>query len=426
MDWANGSKRKQPASAPSLGIVLGLTFCAAGAGCAQLPAFRKEPSPPPAALSALEPGGAKDKDEKDARAQAHKAYRPGQLTGKLLTALRLRPAGDRASASAPALTNRAASPARNLAVALQPPVPVARGQAPSAVAAAPATPDAVPAAAVASALPGPVEATANTPAASRSIRPASEKAAGPATDERAGPSLESIVADARARLDAMASYQVELNRQERVAGVLLEPEDVLLSIRREPKAVRLEWEDGPHKGREVLYADGEKGGLMHINMADAVVPARLTMAPDSPIVLKSSRHPITEAGFDTIIANIENTLAPPNTGETSRGRLTYAGLENPGALERPCHKVVRITPSGETWIVYLDPVSKLPAMVEATDAQGELLERYRFHDVRPNVAELASAGAFDPNQRWGPPKGLLGRLARARSALDSESDSATH
>ena len=65
---------------------------------------------------------------------------------------------------------------------------------------------------------------------------------------------------ARARLDALSSYQVELNRQERVGKTLLEPEDVLLSIRRSPKAVRLEWVDGPQKGREVIYGGPRTAG----------------------------------------------------------------------------------------------------------------------------------------------------------------------
>ena len=55
----------------------------------------------------------------------------------------------------------------------------------------------------------------------------------------------------------------------------------------------------------------------------------------------------------------------------------------------------------------------MPAMAVAFRAgDGELIERYIYRNLRPNPAELASADAFDPDKRWGEPKGLLSRLAR--------------
>src|SRR5262249_26067888 len=74
----------------------------------------------------------------------------------------------------------------------------------------------------------------------------------------------SLVAASRARIESWTSYQVELNRQERVGESLQEAEDVVLSIRRQPRAVRLEWPSGPHRGREVLYSETETNGLMQV------------------------------------------------------------------------------------------------------------------------------------------------------------------
>jgi hypothetical protein len=388
MDWAKGLAGMS--STRRLALVLGLTVCATDSGCARTRSFLNGTPPPPmfgADNSSTKGAGGKTAGGSDLYAQ--NARRPGSPNG---------PAG---GPSPP-------STSRDLAVALQSPVTVAPAREPAIVAAT--EKPARPATASASALPGPIEATP-TASATPPERPAA--VAGAAAE----PTAESLVASARARLDALASYQVDLNRQERVGEALLEPEDVLLSIRRNPRAVRLEWLDGPHKGREVIYAADQNGGLMHVNMADSVVPVpRMSMPPDSPLVLKSSRHPITEAGLDNVVADLEKTIALTGKGDTSRGRLSYGGLENPGPLERPCHKLVRITPSGETWHVYLDPETKLPAMVQATDLQGELLERYVFRNPRPDPPALASADAFDPDKRWGPATGLLGRLARARGS----------
>jgi len=225
--------------------------------------------------------------------------------------------------------------------------------------------------------------------------------------------LSNILSASRKKLDSLVSYQVTIKRQERVGNTLQPAEEALLSIRRTPKAVRLEWPTGDHKGREVIYATGDGDGLLHVNMADSPVPIPLAIRPDSPLALGNSRHPISEAGFDNILENLEKGFKPATPNDKARGKVSYAGLENPGQLKRPSHKIVRLTPTGETWVVYIDPETKLPAMVQGTSMKNELLERYLFVDPKTDVAELASADAFDPDKRWGQSKNLLHRLARA-------------
>jgi hypothetical protein len=128
--------------------------------------------------------------------------------------------------------------------------------------------------------------------------------------------------------------------------------------------------------------------------------------------MRNSRHPITEAGFDTIIANMEESLRLQASGDKSEGAVAYDGLDQADGLEKPCHKLRRDTPRGERWLVYIDPETHLPALVQATTNGGELLERYVFRDPTFDRAELASKEAFDPDSRWGASKGLLQRFAR--------------
>jgi hypothetical protein len=223
--------------------------------------------------------------------------------------------------------------------------------------------------------------------------------------------MKQVLAEARSKLDAIGNYQVKVRRQERVGSDLQPVEDITLSILRAPQAVRIEWPDGPNKGREVLYAQGGPDSKMHVKMPNPLMP-RISLAPDSPLVLRSGRHPITEAGFDTILANVEG---PARSNDPAVGKVKYAGVESPQEVGRACYVLTRVTSNGEHWRVYFDTTTALPAMVLASDAHGQLLERYVFDPPKVNLPELASVNAFDPNARWGQPTGLFGRLARGSS-----------
>ena len=141
-------------------------------------------------------------------------------------------------------------------------------------------------------------------------------------------------------------------------------EEVLLSIRRNPKAVRLEWAKGPSKGREVIYSAAINDRMMYVNSGNSALPLpRMSIPVDSPLALRNSRHPITEAGFDTILDNLFRFLEPKTAAAASDGKLVYKGIDRPKGLDQPCHLVERVTPKGETWQVYLDTRTYMPAMV---------------------------------------------------------------
>ena len=245
--------------------------------------------------------------------------------------------------------------------------------------------------------------------------PASNSTTSPPKDAALG----TILAASRKAVDALSSYQVAMTHQERVGTILNPAEDVVMSIRRKPKAVRLEWPDGPNKGREVIYAADKANGQMQIKMANPLVP-RLAMAPDSPLATRNSRHPITEAGFDTIIEGMEKAFAAQSKGDGRLGAMKYAGLQTPPGGSKPCQRIVRVSPTKETWEVYIDPTTHLPAYVVAKAANGDLLERHVFGKATLNPPALASAAAFDANARWGESTGLLSRLAGAAAAPEKE------
>ncbi len=360
---------------PWIGLGLALAFSLIDLGCARLPWNKQSPEPP--MLGRLT-------DTTDIYAMDRHTDRSGALPGAMPTAI-VSPSG--AMVAQPAQVDEvgmAVRPAEvtldhsTSGVALQSPTTVEAGSSSK----APTAADGVPNASL-------VLASSER----RMLAKPGEKAA-------------EVVAEARAALDSMANYEVSLHRQERVNGTLLPEEDLVVAIRRSPKAVRLTWPDGPNQGREVLYRSDEPNAPMHVKMSNPALP-RLSLPPESPLVMRNSRHPVTEAGLDSIIEGLENSVKAPE-----RSGIAYAGLEAAEGLDQPQHCLLQTSPAGERWRIYLDPKTHLPSLVLATDASGELLERYLFRNVRANLAELASDGAFDANTRWGQPRGLFGRIAR--------------
>jgi Protein of unknown function (DUF1571) len=225
-----------------------------------------------------------------------------------------------------------------------------------------------------------------------------------------------ILAQAVAKLARLDSYQVKMQRRERVGGVVQPEEDILLSIKRKPKAVRLEWIAGSSKGREVIFSPTLDAKMIYVHQpAAAVIAPSVKIAVDSPLVMKNSRHTIAEAGFETILGNLEKSQQGAAQGKPGSASLEYKGMEKTAGVDRPSHHFIRRTASGETWNIYLDPRSMLPRLVVAESSQGDLLERYVYSDIRENPTDLASAAAFDPSTRWGEGKGLFSRIAKAAS-----------
>lgn len=251
--------------------------------------------------------------------------------------------------------------------------------------------------------------------------PAAEE--GPASS-RADAKL--ILTKAVAKLAALESYQVKMKRRERVSGVVQPEEDILLSVKRKPKAVRLEWTEGSSKGREVIFSPTLDAKMIYVHQPQtAVVVPSVKIAVDSPLVMKNSRHSIAEAGFETILANLQKSQQDAAIAKPGSASLDYKGLEKTAGADRLCHHFIRRTASGEIWNIYLDQRSMLPRLVVAENAQGDLLERYVYSEIRENPTDLAAAAAFDPTTRWGEGKGLFSRLAKAATGATVPSNDAS-
>ena len=241
--------------------------------------------------------------------------------------------------------------------------------------------------------------TAPTPAASAGHRRAQRRAArwprpsaGPA-DARRRPTPARLVAEARAALDGWRSYQVA--HAPPGAGQRHAPARGGRGPRHPPRAQGRppdlaerpeQGARGPLPGRRAGRPDARQHGRLRLPIP------RLSIPPDSPMVMRNSRHPITEAGFDSIVAGWRT----PSKSAGGSG-LAYAGLETADGLDRPHHCLVRTDArrarsGGST----STPQTHLPALVEAIDARRRPARTLRLPRRPARPAELAAAEAFDP------------------------------
>ncbi|MEO1995283.1 MAG: DUF1571 domain-containing protein, partial [Planctomycetaceae bacterium] len=99
-------------------------------------------------------------------------------------------------------------------------------------------------------------------------------------------------------LRAHGNYTATVFTRERVKGVLLDPQVMMLKMRHEPLSLYLKWLVGD-KGRELLYVDGQNDGNMIVKVGGIkgkLLPA-LKLAPTGDLALKEARHPVTEIGL---------------------------------------------------------------------------------------------------------------------------------
>lgn len=223
--------------------------------------------------------------------------------------------------------------------------------------------------------------------------------------------LDELLKRTNATLSQTTNYRVQVASQEQLNGRLLPPDNFTLNKRCNPFAVRMEWSNGNESGREVIFSPVETNGMIQIRMPKGLIP-RISMSPDSPLVRAKSRHPITDAGADSVVARLTATLNNFKTNGQQAGELMVERVTDPhlGNLDRVTHK----TPEGETWVVDLDGTTGMPMTIHATEADGQLIEHYEFRGYQLNQADLLAADAFDPNSRWGQ-SSLFSKLARGAS-----------
>lgn len=227
----------------------------------------------------------------------------------------------------------------------------------------------------------------------------------------AGEDLPPLLSGMEAAYARVQGYTARFVRQEVVQGILRPREEALLKFQR-PGLVYLRWIAGPPEGREILFVPGRDDNHMLLREPGFLSRlATIAIAPDSPRVLRESRHPVTDVGLGRLIEQIvgnarhaaaagELTLRDHGTAPWSEGpvRRLEAVLPRDGQGRYYCYRFELAVATG----------SGLPVRATIYDWGERMVADYEYLELTLNP--VFTARDFDAaNPEYGFPRWRVSR-----------------
>jgi len=213
-----------------------------------------------------------------------------------------------------------------------------------------------------------------------------------------------IVLEAAERINRVDAYTATFHKQERLKGRLGPEQTLAIKVRQKPFAIYCKFLTAG-AGKEVVYAEGHHDNklIAHAGGVARLLVPRLAVAPDHPLALTDSRHPITEAGLANLTSRLihyrrmdlddprAETVLDRHTDARGRTRLRSIHSHPKRNPERPFARVE----------VLYDPETFFPLDIKnfdwpEPDQTGAplLAEHYEFENL--NLDATLTALDFDP------------------------------
>lgn len=198
---------------------------------------------------------------------------------------------------------------------------------------------------------------------------------------------------AHSTLEATDSYTVVLHRRERVDGILL-PEEVILLKFKQPFAVYMRWVGDRFNGRELLYVEGENDGRLKVREGGLLGVATFNLRPTSALAMKGNRHPVTEVGLGTLVRKLRSNLVSAYRA----GCLKWTPHPPEAVYGRTTQVVEWFTTDNGYYcpraVTFVDNQLSIPIKTLIFDVHNRLVEEYSFEALTLD-AGLGDAD-FDP------------------------------
>ena len=208
--------------------------------------------------------------------------------------------------------------------------------------------------------------------------------------------VESWLRQAETTLARTESYTATFYKQEKIQGKLTDEETIFLKFKK-PFKVYMKWTKEPYKGRESLYVDGCNDNLVKVRECGLAGIMTVNLDPKGSLIMKGSRHPVTDSGIENIVklikGNLEKGLKAHEINLKEQGEEKIYG--------RTTKRIEVIFPKSKAKgyycyraLINLDAETKLPVRVQIYDWDDTLLESYGYEAIKLN-AGLTEAD-FDP------------------------------
>jgi hypothetical protein len=213
------------------------------------------------------------------------------------------------------------------------------------------------------------------------------------------------------RYQNIDSYIARMRRRERVGGADKPEELMLVKFRKTPWSIYFKWLGNEGHGREVLFVEGKYENKLQTLLAAGDVPLmpagrRFAIAPDSSLVMRSSRHTIREAGIGSLVERFSRLITSTERGDFRLGTVHYVGPVRRPEYEQPCEAVEQTLlpgndpslPRGGHRLWVIDTVQNLPVLISTHDEKNQEVEYYCYDRIQ-NPVSLDDRD-FDPDVLW--------------------------
>jgi len=198
---------------------------------------------------------------------------------------------------------------------------------------------------------------------------------------------EEWLREAEAAYDRVATYTAVFHKQQRIAGKLYPGETILLKFRKDPFSLYMKWIRAPHKGSELLYAEGWNENRVRAHRGGILRFIVRNFKPKDPALMKNNLRPVTSTGIGYLLEAVaENMRTAIGLGE-----LTFSGGGEETVYGRTTRILKVVFPkekaqdyAGHRYIINQDVENKAPIRIRIYDQDNKLIENYGYENLELN------------------------------------------
>lgn len=190
------------------------------------------------------------------------------------------------------------------------------------------------------------------------------------------------------KLQPMHFADVKVRCEQRVDGEVVKPTAVFIRFLAPSKV----------KDRRILWIEGENNGDMLVRKGGSIAKyTKLKIDPNSAAAKRESKYPVTEIGFDKILARLVHAAQAVIQSDPNADNITVAHYQNAKVDKRNCTHLRVVYPEQKEGVMfheadlYVDTELRVPIRLvvygfpEGEDGEKPVLEEYTYTNLKLNI-----------------------------------------